>query len=46
MKKKIVGSILFAVLWGVTTQAQFIVNDPINVATSIGNTVKEIVTMP
>lgn len=43
MKRKLVFSIVLAVLWGVTAQAQFIVNDPINVATSIGNTVKEIV---
>ncbi len=33
----------FTLFWGINANAQFIVNDPISVATSISNTVKEIV---
>ena len=43
MKQKILILIVAITTIGLPANAQFIVNDPINVATSIGNTVKEIV---
>ena len=43
MKQKILILIVTITSIGLPANAQFIVNDPINVATSIGNTVKEIV---
>ena len=43
MKRKILILIVTITSIGLPANAQFIVNDPINVATSIGNTVKEIV---